>query len=179
MRLQAMFTAYLLARAGESKSAGRIMAMPGAAAIGQDDVLLKNMRLIVTAELLRAEKQPEHAVNTLEPLIDGHELYVTHLALLDAYADKGDLTQALNEAQWLSSHRGRAYAEFGGEQFMMAFNIVQSDLALLRTAELQQRLGRAKESAQALTAFNNAWPEAEEIKSVRTKLDTLHRAAQK
>jgi putative peptide modification system cyclase len=179
MRFQAMFTAYLLARAGESKSAGRIMAMPGAAAIGQDDVLLKNMRLIVTAELLRAEKQPEHAVNKLEPLIDGHELYVTHLALLDAYADKGDLTQALNEAQWLSSHRGRAYAEFGGEQFMMAFNIVQSDLALLRTAELQQRLGRAKESAQALTAFNNAWPEAEEIKSVRTKLDTLHRAAQK
>src|SRR5690348_6067384 len=48
MHFQAMFAAYLLARVGESKSASSIMAMPAATAADQDDVLLKNMRRIVT-----------------------------------------------------------------------------------------------------------------------------------
>jgi len=154
-----LFATYLMAQTGEVKRAHQLLANMDMPTVGvREESALNNLRSIVTAELARREGRPQQAVDGLKPLVNGNELFLTHRTLLDAYASLGQNEAALAEAQWLAQHRGRAYAEYGANQFMMAFNVVQSDLALLRIAELSHDLGRQAESTQALKEFTQAWP---------------------
>jgi hypothetical protein len=95
----------------------------------------------------------------LKALVDGSELYLTHAALRDAYAGAEDGTaDALRESRWLTAHRGRAYAE--ASPLLMTWNVLQSDLALLDSAELAL-IAKDKEGARlSLSRFESAWPEA-------------------
>jgi len=56
----------------------------------------------------RVSGKPDDSIKMLEPLLDGSELSQTHLALLDAYASAGNKAAALQQAQWIAVHRGRA-----------------------------------------------------------------------
>ncbi|HTI94996.1 MAG TPA: putative peptide modification system cyclase [Rudaea sp.] len=152
------FAIYLLAHNSETKQAKQLLGNDRAAAAMGASTPLNNLRTIADAELARVTGHPQQAIDRLKPLVDGNELFLTHRALLDAYASLGQNEAALAEAQWLASHRGRAYAEYGANQFMMAFNVVQSDLALLRVAELSRDLGKPNESTKALNEFSRAWP---------------------
>lgn len=129
-----LFAIYLLAHNGDANRAKQLSMNIGPMASASDATPLNNLRTIVDAELARVTGHPQRAVDSLKAVVNGNELFLTHRALLDAYANLGQNQAALAEAQWLAQHRGRAYAEYGANQFMMAFNIVQSDLALLRTA---------------------------------------------
>jgi putative peptide modification system cyclase len=154
-----LFAAYLLAQTGAVKRANQLLANINTPIEGAGNASpLNNLRMIVAAELARSDGRAQQAVDSLKSLVDGDELFLTHRALLDAYANLGQNEAALAEAQWLARHRGRAYAEYGANQFMMAFNVVQSDLALLRVAELSRDLGKQAESTQALSEFTQAWP---------------------
>ena len=83
---------------------------------------------------------------------------------------------ALAQAEWLASHRGRAYVEYAVERMLMPFNVAQSDLALLRAAELAHALGDSQKSKRSLDAFLEAWPSAENLDFVSARLKPLESA---
>ncbi|MBU6198135.1 MAG: putative peptide modification system cyclase [Xanthomonadaceae bacterium] len=153
-----LFTIYLMAHNGDARRATQLLSSLGPSTEASGETPLNNLRTIVEAELARVDGHPQQAIESLKPIVNGNELFLTHRALMDAYASAGLREQALTEARWLAQHRGRAYAEYGANQFMMAYNVVQSDLALLRVAELLHDLGRQAESAEALSEFAQAWP---------------------
>jgi hypothetical protein len=116
------------------------------------------MLAVTKAEIARASGNPDQAIGALTPLLDGTELFVTHVALMNAYAAKKDNASALREAQWLASHRGRAYAEQSPRFVLMPYNVAESDLALLAAAEFAAAAGDKARARQELEAFDRAWP---------------------
>jgi hypothetical protein len=123
-----------------------------------DDKVHAHLAAIVDVEVARAAGRVGDALATLKAQIDGSELYIAHVALMDAYSANGDAAAALAEARWLATHRGRAYAEYGAHQTLTVFNVAQSDLALLRAAELSLALGRREEARKNFDEFRRAWP---------------------
>jgi hypothetical protein len=113
---------------------------------------------VVEAEVERASGQPQSALVILKSLVNGSELYVTHVALMDAYASAHNSTKALEEARWLSLHRGRAYLENSMQQLLTPFNVAESDITLLNAAEFSLALGDKTDARKSLDAFRRAWP---------------------
>jgi len=156
LKFQLALAGYLSARAGDVELAKRALAAAGAEP--SDIPLLDNLRGVAEAEVERASDRPQSAVAILKPLVNGSELYVTHVALMDAYADTHESAKALEEARWLSSHRGRAYLENSVQQLLTPFNVAESDIALLNAAEFSLALGDKTDARKSLDAFRHAWP---------------------
>jgi tetratricopeptide (TPR) repeat protein len=119
---------------------------------------LKELSIVVRAELLRREGRPMESVALLRPLLAGNEHYQTRQALLNAYADAGDLKRALEQARWLQQKRGFAYTEQMCGFCVQALNVADSNLSVLSEAEILQTLGRHTEADKALERFDRRWP---------------------
>ena len=113
---------------------------------------------VVRAEDARLAGRPREAIRLLRPFVTGHELYQTRVALLEAYAADGQIDLALEESRWLQRHRGLAYIELGSGQCLQALNVADSNLAVLREAELLSLSGKSKEARHALQSFDRLWP---------------------
>jgi len=172
LKFQVAFAAYLSARAGDVALAQQALAITGAAS-GADMPTLSNLIDVAQAEVDRASGKPEDALTILKPLVNGNELYITHIALMDAYADAHDQATALIEARWLSMHRGRAYFESNMQLMLEPFNVAESDLALLHAAELSNALGNKGDVKKFLGAFFEAWPRAAELTWLASRLKDL------
>ncbi|HKZ09552.1 MAG TPA: putative peptide modification system cyclase, partial [Rhodanobacteraceae bacterium] len=172
LKFQIALAAYLGAHVGDTKLAERALAMidPESEA---DTPVLDNLRGVAKAEIKRTSGSPQDALATLKPLVNGSELYLTHVALMDAYADAHDNTNALAEAHWLSSHRGRAYLEYNMQLMLAPFNVAESNLALLRAAELSYATNNKVAMQQSLTAFEEAWPKAAQQVWLASRLSAL------
>ncbi|SFN28989.1 tetratricopeptide repeat protein, partial [Dokdonella immobilis] len=131
------------------------------------------LRAIARAEIARANGQPDRAIEQLNKLLDGSELYLTHVALLNAHSAAGQARMALDEARWLTAHRGRAYAEYSPGNLLTTFNIKQANLALLRAAELSRTLGNRKEAGEMLGAFRNAWPDVKPFPALARRMTEI------
>lgn len=168
-----LFGAYLAARRDDLDTARRLVAEArgGAEASGYPNAI--GMLAIANAEILRKSDKAADAAKLLSARVDGTELYLMRVALRDAYASAGQHEQALGEAQWLSTHRGRAYAEYNSMQMLTPLNVVESTLSLLVGAEQHMALGRKEEAAQQLAAFRKAWPEADKLPFVAPRLTAL------
>ena len=117
------------------------------------------LRILAARELDRKGK-PSDALAELVPLLDGNELFQTHVALLEAYMDDGRLDKALGEARWLIANRGRAYSEFGGCKWcQQALNVVDARMASLQAAELLSKQSRLAEARREQASFDKYWPE--------------------
>jgi putative peptide modification system cyclase len=165
-----VLAAYLAARTDDLDGAEAALAAAGPTTKDADYPVLVNLRDVAEAELARARHHPEDAIAKLGAHADGNELYVTHVALMDAYAAAGKNAEALKQAAWLSAHRGRAYTEYGSEWVMTAFNVVESNLAILRESELAQASGQSAEARAARERFNKAWPEAAKVDFIAPRL---------
>jgi putative peptide modification system cyclase len=175
VQFRALFAMWLLARDGNGKAARDLLDKMKHDSSEISNPVLKNMLTIVTAELERGDGHAGQAIELLQPLVNGSELYVTHLALLDSFASNHENARAMEEARWLATHRGRAYAEYGFAQFMTAFNVVQSDLALLRTAELAFDLKDVTKAKESLAEFDKIWPRASSISGIDRRLSSLRK----
>lgn len=114
---------------------------------------------ILTARELRRKGKPSDAIAELVPLLDGNELFQTHVALLEAYTDAGKLDKAVAEARWLTANRGRAYSEFGGCKWcQQALNVTDARMAGLQAAELLSKQSRLAEARRELVPFDRRWP---------------------
>jgi len=172
LRFQVALTAYLAAHAGDIALARRALAMGGPAS-DSDMPTLGNLLDVARAEIERASGKPENALAILKKLVNGSELYITHVALMEAYADAHNQAAALTEAQWLSTHRGRAYFESNMQLMLEPFNVAESDLALLRASELSNALGNESDARRSLTEFLHAWPQATNLIWMAARLRRL------
>jgi putative peptide modification system cyclase len=153
-----VFGAYLAARAGEKSLAKTTLAATAPQTRDTGYTNLQHLQNIAEAEVAWRDGRAPGAIARLEPTLDGTELYLTHVALVDAYTSAGRNEDALREARWLAEHRGRAYLEINSLQILQARNVIESDLALLRMAELAHALDRDEEAQQQLAAFDAIWP---------------------
>ncbi|HEY0229847.1 MAG TPA: putative peptide modification system cyclase [Dokdonella sp.] len=169
-----LFAAYLAAANGDTALARSALAHAGPEMRDGTYPVISRMLAVAQAETERAGGDPAEAVRLLlqQPL-DGTELFVTHIALMHAYLAQGDRANALTQAQWLSSHRGRAYTEYNADWFARPFNVVQSDLALLEAAEISLALGNKEQSRRSLAAFRQAWPDSKGVGFVTPRLAKL------
>ena len=147
-QLDALLAAYLAARHGNTELAREDDrgATEGRQLSGTDaDVQGRRRRA------RHAQGKPAETIRMLKPAVDGAELYVTHVALMEAYEATNDFKNALAEARWLAAHRGRAYAEYDPNR--VPFNVVQSDLAMLHVATYAAALGDRDEAQRSLDTF--------------------------
>ncbi len=167
---------WLAARNGDLATAKSALAKAQGLARSGGDASKISMATLVQAELAMAQHQPKQAIVLLTAGNDGTELYFSHALLMRAKQQAGDLPGALAEAQWLTRERGRAYAEWNSWDMWSAANIVESNLALLSSAEIEIKLGQPKLAREKLDAFLAAWPNAEKIPFVAPRVDSVRRA---
>lgn len=167
-----LFAAYLAARKGDAAFAANAIGALGPEPRSGDYPVLTKLLAVAQAEVARAQGKPADAVKMIESTLDGSEFCLTHLALLDAYAASGDNTAALAQAKWLATHRGRAYVEYAAK-VAIPYAVVNSDLALLRQAQLETALGDKNAARPALDSFSAIWPQAEQVPAFAARLKTI------
>ena len=119
---------YLAARNNLPDAAEAVLKTAKLPSVSGDYPILDNLRAIAEAQIALARKSPNDALRKLQPLVDGNEIYLTHAVLMEAQASAGDPQQALLEARWLSSHRGKAYSEFNVKG-VVCLNVANSVMA--------------------------------------------------
>ncbi|TDR41202.1 putative peptide modification system cyclase [Tahibacter aquaticus] len=138
---------------------------------------LAGMREVAAAEISRAAGgDAAKAVAQLRKLVDGDELLLTHIALLDALRAGKDWAGAREQAQWLTTRRGRAYAEYNGDWLLNPFYAAYSNLAQLDLAEIELAAGNRSAARAALAQFRSAWPQAAQRPALAGRLDKLETA---
>ncbi len=160
---QLAFGAYLAARAGDPDLANVVLALMRDEVRSSGYAMLENLFAVASAQRAIAMGKAEDAIATLKAALNGNELFVTHVALREAFAASGREGAALEEAVWLARHRGRAYEEANDYQALQPFNVVESDLALLSEAEHARRLDNNGQAERAMQEFRTAWPAADQI----------------
>lgn len=138
-----------------------------------DSPLLSTLDAVANAQISLAKGDPAHARALLQPLLDGSELCIVHVVLLDAFTREGNDQKALEHAQWLASHRGRAYAEYNLDKTLTPFNVLQSNLAQLNIAELSLKLGDDAAAGRAFTQFKQDWREEGQPAAILTRVKVL------
>ncbi|HJT98621.1 MAG TPA: putative peptide modification system cyclase [Rhodanobacteraceae bacterium] len=160
VEFELLAAAYLAARTGSVDLAARVVAASDHALTNADHAMNAKMLLVARAEIARASGHADEAIRLLKPTIDGTELFVAHEALMNAYAAKNDHAGAESEALWLTSHRGRAYAEPNPRFVLTPYNVALSVAALLDAAEHADASGDATRARALADEFSRAWPQA-------------------
>ena len=154
-----LLLAWLSARSGSLAPAEAALAKMGGDTTVATSPVLSALLVLVKAQIAVAGGHPEDAVSTLLPQLDGSELCIVHVVLLDAYQRTGDNAHALEQARWLADHPGRAYAEYNLDKALMPFNVAQNRLAVLAVAELSAKRGDRAAARGALEVFKRDWRE--------------------
>jgi tetratricopeptide (TPR) repeat protein len=137
---------------------------------------MDNAIAMLEAALMTHDGHPARAIARLQPFHSGNELYLSHAVLMRAYAAAKDYPDAAAEADWLATRRGLAYGEFNSDLSLNAANVVQSDLALLSSAEYLLAAGQPDQARLRLAKFSKAWPNARELDFLRSRLARLEAA---
>ena len=154
----AISSALLAQRMGDRERSRRVLL-----ALGKQPELLKVSPVSELLEVLRAgetllEENPDLAIAQLKELLAGNPPYQARALLLSAYLAAGKVDEASAQADWLGSHRGRAYVEQGCGWCQQPLNVVDTTLGRLSVAELLAKQGRAGEARVQLQAFDRRWP---------------------
>ena len=166
----ALYGGWLATRAGDSATGRLALARVRDAARKSGYVVLPSMADVLAAELQIGAGEADKAIELLRSRQDGTELYISHSVLMRAYASVGRNEDALHEANWLAGRRGLAYAEWSAAELPKPVNIIESNLALLASAEYLLDLGQPVEARKRLVAFRRAWPSIEGQEQVRQRV---------
>jgi putative peptide modification system cyclase len=158
---------WMAANTGDVETARLSLTTAGEAAREGGFPANSDMALLVQAELNIAGGKPADAVTALQPRIEqGDELYFLHAVLMRAYGRNKQYSLALQQAEWLTTHRGRAYGEFNSLNLWQPANVIESDLALLAEARYAEELGQTALAKKKRAAFATVWPDGEKLKAV-------------
>jgi hypothetical protein len=119
---------------------------------------LAELRDVVRARQSLSDGDAKAAISLLDPYIGSSNRYQTRVALMEAYAAAKAYGKATVQAQWLETHRGLAYIEYGCYQCRQAMNVADSTLALLHAATWYAQAGQVAEARQKLANFDRLWP---------------------
>ena len=128
---------------------------------------------VVDANDLRLKGKPRDAVARLKSVVNGHERFQAHAALLEAYVAAGMPDKAMAEANWITTHRGQAYIELGCSWCLQPLNVVDTTLGHLRSAELSAKLGDRDAVKQQLAVFDRRWAPGSLPRHLRDRRDAL------
>lgn len=174
-----LFAAYIAATDGNTQLAAATLSHQAFKMPLDEYPILDRMRAATQAEISRAEGKPADSIRILkERPLDGSELCLTHVALMNAYAAQGNAKAARDEARWLASHRGRAYTEFNADWVARPYNVAQTNLALLRGAEFSLDLGDNADAAAELKSFQRAWPSMHDMDFLSQRVARLETGLQ-
>jgi putative peptide modification system cyclase len=168
-----LMLAYLEAHAGGAEQAGAAVNDLASHMTLTDSPLLSSLQAVVKAEMEVVKGDPATARAVLQPFLDGSELCIVHVVLLDAYAREGDDAHVLEQAQWIGTHRGRAYAEYNLDKLLLPFNVLQSNRAWLSAAEASQKLGDLEGSRRFLSRFRKDWREDGQPRAILARVKAL------
>jgi putative peptide modification system cyclase len=117
-----------------------------------------DMSLILRAEIELREGRAAEAVRVLESRSkDADSLYFLHAELMQAYAANSSPRLALQQATWLDSHRGLAYAEYNSLRMWQPINVLESVLALRAGSDYAKLIGAPSLASQLEAKFAKAW----------------------
>lgn len=94
---------------------------------------------VVNASLAVHHGKPDEALVLLAPWLTGPASFQTRVAAMDAHLAKGAKGAALDQADYLASRRGRAYAELDCGYCMQPLNVLDSNRAAALAATLRRR----------------------------------------
>jgi hypothetical protein len=117
------------------------------------------MQQVLLAEQERIAGNPDAAIERLTPITRSKDgLVAAHAALLRAARKAGNDALALEQAKWLTTHRGRAYVEGNAAGLPVVLNLADINEANLQAAEVHASRGNARLASDALRRFTLAWP---------------------
>lgn len=125
-------------------------------ALAHETPMLAKLRTIVEAQHLALAGDTNGAIAQLRPRED--DLFQSRVALYKLLSDAGRHAEALEQARWLTQHRGRAYIEANASQTLQPLNVADARLAQLWVAESLYALGRNQAAREQAQAFVRAWP---------------------
>jgi hypothetical protein len=152
-----LFGSAELARLGEVDAAKATLARLESPASKLGYPAVDDMLAVLRAEIALAEKAPDRALSELRPRLNGGELGWIHSVLLRVYRQSGAVADARRETEWLASHRGRAYVEWNSQYLLQPLNVLETDLALLTSAEIALETGSVDLARRQLAQFDAAW----------------------
>lgn len=97
----------------------------------------------VRAALATHQRKPDVALATLAPWLSEQATFQTRVAAMDAYVAQQAVGPALAQAEFLASHRGRAYAEVDCAYCLQPLNVVDSNRAAVTARTLRRQAGTA------------------------------------
>ncbi len=148
----------MAARYGDLLTANAVQKRFHIEALQSEQPKLISMATCLESEILLAQGKSKQALAVLNPHIQaGHELYYAHALRLRALMAVGQNKLALQEAEWLTAYRGRAYVEPNNKHLWSPSNIAESNLALQAAADIEARLGRSAQAELHLKQFKTAW----------------------
>lgn len=170
LQFQVLAAGWMAAYTGDLDTARMALAAAGEDALRSGFPASQDMALVLQAELDLAAGRPEAAVLSLAPrATQGNELYFLHAVLMRALARSNQTEGALQQAEWLATHRGRAYGEFNSLNMWQAVNVVESNLALLAAARYAENLGQTAAAQKYQVAFAEAWSGTEQRAIVKRR----------
>jgi tetratricopeptide (TPR) repeat protein len=167
---------YVAARSGDRALLEEVLAVSAERAQQSGYPLHLGLLTMLQAESQRLQGRPQAAIEALaergsDPLF--YQYRVAHMRALAALDRPAD---ALQQADWLASHRGRAYAEQAQGSPLMLLNVVDSNLALLDGAEFALALGDRVGARRRRDELLAVWPTAMQIDWLAPRLATLDHA---
>jgi putative peptide modification system cyclase len=164
---------YIAARIGDAATLASVARTVDPASIAEYPQEMQ-LQAVLDAEGERLAGNAVAAIAGLAPVAEREDALVpVHSALLRALQAKGDFAGAREQARWLQSHRGRAYAEGSGGDALQAMNVADTTLALLDEAELDRASGGEGRGEASLAAFLQAWPRDRLPAGLRARVEAL------
>ena len=153
----ALYAGAMAAKLGDQATGDAVLEALGSKAPALGYPAVDDMLAVLKAELAMQRNSPGAAIDSLRARLDGGELNWVHVVLLRAYEQAGRAQDAREQADWISTHRGRAYVEWNSQYLLQPLNVLESNLALLKVAELARDAGDAKSAQAALRQLQSAW----------------------
>ena len=152
-----LFHAWLAAYYGDpATAAGLIGKLGDLTRIAEYPATAKLLGL-VESTIMAHRGDPAGAIRKLQASVDGTEYCITHLVLMDLYAQNKDFSSAREQAAWLAKHRGRVHVEAAAGEAFVPFNVYQSTLANAHFADYSLRLDDQAAARKALADLRAAW----------------------
>lgn len=154
----ALVAGYLAQRAGHSSVATKVLKAIEPWEKRLSGTVVNKMAVVVRAENQRLAGNPEAAIQTLKVELDGTELVQARVAMFAALRAAGRETEALEQADWLLDHRGRAYMEANASQVLQTLNVLDTRLAHLRAAQMLKAMGEQEAASRRIKSLLEVWP---------------------
>jgi putative peptide modification system cyclase len=123
-------TAWMAARSGNLELANKALRATKAIDLKYTPDANTDMLLIAEAEIAIANRGAEKAVTLLSARAQQkNSLYLLHVTLERAYLAAGEAQSADLIHKWLVGNRGRAYAEYSSDNFLLPINVYSYYLA--------------------------------------------------